>query len=156
MYCFFYTGRAADSTATTAVHKSTILGSFYHLPTYLKLYDALRATHANYKVSLQSSVLICLLYIATIVQKFGVRTIFFPFLEEINTLIQRGCIKLIKSDSKDIHNLIEMLFQINAVLLKFVLKNPEKMQHNLCQNWISEMFLKPQISILEFFLMDLE
>ncbi|XP_016420611.1 huntingtin isoform X2 [Sinocyclocheilus rhinocerous] len=46
------TGRAADSTATPAVNKSTTLGSFYHLPPYLKLYDALRATHANYKVTL--------------------------------------------------------------------------------------------------------
>ncbi|XP_065121577.1 huntingtin isoform X5 [Paramisgurnus dabryanus] len=46
------TGRAADSTATTVVNKSTTLGSFYHLPTYLKLYDALRATHANFKVTL--------------------------------------------------------------------------------------------------------
>ncbi|XP_051983247.1 huntingtin isoform X2 [Xyrauchen texanus] len=46
------TGRAADSTATAAVNKSTTLGSFYHLPTYLKLYDALRATQANYKVTL--------------------------------------------------------------------------------------------------------
>uniref|UniRef100_A0A8C1QLV7 Huntingtin n=1 Tax=Cyprinus carpio TaxID=7962 RepID=A0A8C1QLV7_CYPCA len=46
------TGRSADSTATPAVNKSTNLGSFYHLPPYLKLYDALRATHANYKVTL--------------------------------------------------------------------------------------------------------
>ncbi|TRY87598.1 hypothetical protein DNTS_005987 [Danionella cerebrum] len=46
------TGRAGDSTATAAVNKSTTLGSFYHLPPYLKLYDALRATHANYKVTL--------------------------------------------------------------------------------------------------------
>lgn len=52
-YCFL-TGRAADSAATAAVNKSTTLGSFYHLPPYLKLYDALRATHANYKVSPQS------------------------------------------------------------------------------------------------------
>lgn len=50
----FYTGRAADSTATAAVNKSTTLGSFYHLPPYLKLYDALRATQANYKVSLRN------------------------------------------------------------------------------------------------------
>uniref|UniRef100_A0A3Q3F7X8 Huntingtin n=1 Tax=Labrus bergylta TaxID=56723 RepID=A0A3Q3F7X8_9LABR len=28
------------------------LGNFYHLPPYLKLYDVLKATHANYKVSL--------------------------------------------------------------------------------------------------------
>ncbi|XP_043091608.1 huntingtin isoform X2 [Puntigrus tetrazona] len=46
------TGRTADSTVTPAVNKSTTLGSFYHLPPYLKLYDALRATHANYKVTL--------------------------------------------------------------------------------------------------------
>uniref|UniRef100_A0A672KV16 Huntingtin n=1 Tax=Sinocyclocheilus grahami TaxID=75366 RepID=A0A672KV16_SINGR len=46
------TGRSADSTATPAANKSTTLGSFYHLPPYLKLYDALRATHANYKVTL--------------------------------------------------------------------------------------------------------
>ncbi|XP_057187145.1 huntingtin isoform X2 [Triplophysa rosa] len=47
-----HTGRAADGTATAAVNKSTTLGSFYHLPPYLKLYDSLRATHANFKVTL--------------------------------------------------------------------------------------------------------
>uniref|UniRef100_A0A7N5ZX54 Huntingtin n=1 Tax=Anabas testudineus TaxID=64144 RepID=A0A7N5ZX54_ANATE len=41
-----------DSTSSTAVNKSTTLGSFYHLPPYLKLYDVLKATHANYKVTL--------------------------------------------------------------------------------------------------------
>ncbi|XP_077102663.1 huntingtin isoform X10 [Siphateles boraxobius] len=46
------TGRVADSTSIAAVNKSTTMGSFYHLPPYLKLYDALRATHANYKVTL--------------------------------------------------------------------------------------------------------
>uniref|UniRef100_A0A7N5ZWY4 Huntingtin n=1 Tax=Anabas testudineus TaxID=64144 RepID=A0A7N5ZWY4_ANATE len=46
------TGRPADSTSSTAVNKSTTLGSFYHLPPYLKLYDVLKATHANYKVTL--------------------------------------------------------------------------------------------------------
>ncbi|CAG5929094.1 unnamed protein product, partial [Menidia menidia] len=43
-------GRPADSTASTAMNKSTTLGSFYHLPPYLKLYDVLKATHANYKL----------------------------------------------------------------------------------------------------------
>ncbi|KAF3687242.1 Huntingtin Huntington disease protein -like protein [Channa argus] len=46
------TGRPADSTGSTAVNKSTTFGSFYHLPPYLKLYDVLKATHANYKVTL--------------------------------------------------------------------------------------------------------
>ncbi|KAM4585009.1 huntingtin isoform 1-T1 [Odontesthes bonariensis] len=46
------TGRPADSTGLTAVNKSSTLGSFYHLPPYLKLYDVLKATHANYKVTL--------------------------------------------------------------------------------------------------------
>ncbi|XP_029601152.1 huntingtin isoform X1 [Salmo trutta] len=47
------TGRPADSAGSTAnVNKSTTLGSFYHLPTYLKLYDVLKATHTNYKVTL--------------------------------------------------------------------------------------------------------
>uniref|UniRef100_A0A4W6F5F5 Huntingtin n=1 Tax=Lates calcarifer TaxID=8187 RepID=A0A4W6F5F5_LATCA len=45
-------GRPADSTGSAAVNKSTTLGSFYHLPPYLKLYDVLKATHANYKVTL--------------------------------------------------------------------------------------------------------
>uniref|UniRef100_A0A8C9ZPV1 Huntingtin n=1 Tax=Sander lucioperca TaxID=283035 RepID=A0A8C9ZPV1_SANLU len=45
-------GRPADSTGSTAVNKSTTLGNFYHLPPYLKLYDVLKATHANYKVTL--------------------------------------------------------------------------------------------------------
>ncbi|XP_029308968.1 huntingtin isoform X8 [Cottoperca gobio] len=46
------TGRPADGTGSTAVNKSTTLGNFYHLPTYLKLYDVLKATHANFKVTL--------------------------------------------------------------------------------------------------------
>ncbi|XP_068177228.1 huntingtin isoform X2 [Antennarius striatus] len=46
------TGRPIDSTGSTAVNKSTTVGSFYHLPPYLKLYDVLKATHANYKVTL--------------------------------------------------------------------------------------------------------
>ncbi|KAK1791163.1 hypothetical protein P4O66_002190 [Electrophorus voltai] len=46
------TGRPADSTGTAPVNKSTSVGSFYHLPPYLKLYDVLKATHANYKVTL--------------------------------------------------------------------------------------------------------
>uniref|UniRef100_A0A8B9HHC1 Huntingtin n=1 Tax=Astyanax mexicanus TaxID=7994 RepID=A0A8B9HHC1_ASTMX len=46
------TGRQADSTGTAPVNKSTSMGSFYHLPPYLKLYDVLKATHANYKVTL--------------------------------------------------------------------------------------------------------
>ncbi|XP_061130026.1 huntingtin isoform X3 [Syngnathus typhle] len=45
-------GRVADSTSGTAVNKSNTLGNFYHLPPYLKLYDVLKATHANYKVTL--------------------------------------------------------------------------------------------------------
>ncbi|XP_041838863.1 huntingtin isoform X2 [Melanotaenia boesemani] len=46
------TGRPVESTGSTTVNKSTTLGSFYHLPPYLKLYDVLKATHANYKVTL--------------------------------------------------------------------------------------------------------
>ncbi len=43
----------------------------------------------------------------------------------MNNIIQQGCIKcikLIKSDSKDIYtnNLFDILFQINYVLLKFL------------------------------------
>ncbi|KAG8015101.1 Huntingtin, partial [Nibea albiflora] len=45
-------GRPADSTGSAAINKSTTLGNFYHLPPYLKLYDVLKATHANYKVTL--------------------------------------------------------------------------------------------------------
>ncbi|KAG7461857.1 hypothetical protein MATL_G00195620 [Megalops atlanticus] len=44
--------RPTESTGTTTINKSTSLGSFYHLPPYLKLYDVLKATHANYKVTL--------------------------------------------------------------------------------------------------------
>lgn len=50
MLCFWGVGRPAESTGSTAISKSTTLGSFYHLPPYLKLYDVLKATHANYKV----------------------------------------------------------------------------------------------------------
>ncbi|XP_055013837.1 huntingtin isoform X4 [Boleophthalmus pectinirostris] len=46
------TGRPPDNTGSTAVSKSTTLGNFYHLPTYLKLYDVLKATYTNYKVTL--------------------------------------------------------------------------------------------------------
>ncbi|KAF7652663.1 hypothetical protein LDENG_00093060 [Lucifuga dentata] len=46
------TGRQTESTGSTAINKSTTLGNFYHLPPYLKLYDVLKATHANYKVTL--------------------------------------------------------------------------------------------------------
>ncbi|XP_019133711.2 huntingtin isoform X8 [Larimichthys crocea] len=46
------TGRPADSAGSAAINKSTTLGNFYHLPPYLKLYDVLKATHANYKVTL--------------------------------------------------------------------------------------------------------
>uniref|UniRef100_A0A8C3A9Z9 Huntingtin n=1 Tax=Cyclopterus lumpus TaxID=8103 RepID=A0A8C3A9Z9_CYCLU len=45
-------GRPADGTGSTAINKSTTFGNFYHLPPYLKLYDVLKATHANYKVTL--------------------------------------------------------------------------------------------------------
>ncbi|KAJ8416476.1 hypothetical protein AAFF_G00357640 [Aldrovandia affinis] len=44
--------RPAESTGLTTISKSSTLGSFYHLPPYLKLYDVLKATHANYKVTL--------------------------------------------------------------------------------------------------------
>ena len=43
-------GRLSESSASTSISKSSTLGSFYHLPPYLKLYDVLKATHANYKV----------------------------------------------------------------------------------------------------------
>lgn len=43
-------GRPTESTGSTAMNKSSTLGSFYHLPPYLKLYDVLKATHANFKV----------------------------------------------------------------------------------------------------------
>ncbi|XP_063313793.1 huntingtin [Pelobates fuscus] len=42
--------RQAEASGPTQTSKS--LGSFYHLPSYLKLYDVLKATYANYKVSL--------------------------------------------------------------------------------------------------------
>ncbi|XP_063075686.1 huntingtin isoform X3 [Engraulis encrasicolus] len=45
-------GRPADSTVAAPVNKSTSVGSFYHLPPYLKLYDVLKATYANYRVTL--------------------------------------------------------------------------------------------------------
>lgn len=42
--------RPADASGPAQTSKS--LGSFYHLPSYLKLYDVLKATYANYKVTL--------------------------------------------------------------------------------------------------------
>jgi len=39
--------------------------------------------------------------------------------KKINTLIQQGCIKLIKSDRKDIYNVTKKIpFQINALSFK--------------------------------------
>ncbi|XP_019381604.1 PREDICTED: huntingtin isoform X1 [Gavialis gangeticus] len=44
--------RQTDTPGPAPTSKSSLLGSFYHLPSYLKLYDVLKATHANYKVTL--------------------------------------------------------------------------------------------------------
>ncbi|XP_027747235.1 huntingtin isoform X4 [Empidonax traillii] len=44
--------RQTDATGPIPTSKSSSVGSFYHLPSYLKLYDVLKATHANYKVTL--------------------------------------------------------------------------------------------------------
>ncbi|XP_027542523.1 huntingtin isoform X2 [Neopelma chrysocephalum] len=44
--------RQTDTTGPVPTSKSSSVGSFYHLPSYLKLYDVLKATHANYKVTL--------------------------------------------------------------------------------------------------------
>uniref|UniRef100_A0A8D2MJV1 Huntingtin n=1 Tax=Zonotrichia albicollis TaxID=44394 RepID=A0A8D2MJV1_ZONAL len=44
--------RQTDATGPVPISKSSSVGSFYHLPSYLKLYDVLKATHANYKVTL--------------------------------------------------------------------------------------------------------
>uniref|UniRef100_A0A8C3PA70 Huntingtin n=1 Tax=Chrysemys picta bellii TaxID=8478 RepID=A0A8C3PA70_CHRPI len=41
--------RQTDTSGPAPTSKSSSLGSFYHLPSYLKLYDVLKATHANYK-----------------------------------------------------------------------------------------------------------
>ncbi|CAI5783568.1 huntingtin isoform X1 [Podarcis lilfordi] len=44
--------RQTDASGPVPTSKSSTLGNFYHLPSYLKLYDVLKATHANYKVTL--------------------------------------------------------------------------------------------------------
>uniref|UniRef100_A0A8C8T0C0 Huntingtin n=1 Tax=Peromyscus maniculatus bairdii TaxID=230844 RepID=A0A8C8T0C0_PERMB len=44
--------RQSDTSGPVTASKSSSLGSFYHLPSYLKLHDVLKATHANYKVTL--------------------------------------------------------------------------------------------------------
>ncbi|XP_072857095.2 huntingtin isoform X2 [Pogona vitticeps] len=44
--------RQIDASGPAPPSKSSSLGNFYHLPSYLKLYDVLKATHANYKVTL--------------------------------------------------------------------------------------------------------
>ncbi|XP_030306272.1 huntingtin [Calypte anna] len=44
--------RQTDATGPVPTSKSSSVGSFYHLPSYLKLHDVLKATHANYKVTL--------------------------------------------------------------------------------------------------------
>ncbi|KAG8508650.1 LOW QUALITY PROTEIN: Huntingtin [Galemys pyrenaicus] len=45
-------GRPSEASGPVAASKSSSLGSFCHLPSYLKLHDVLKATHANYKVTL--------------------------------------------------------------------------------------------------------
>ncbi|XP_013013172.2 huntingtin isoform X3 [Cavia porcellus] len=44
--------RQSDTSGPVTASKLLSLGSFYHLPSYLKLHDVLKATHANYKVTL--------------------------------------------------------------------------------------------------------
>ncbi|XP_066488921.1 huntingtin [Tiliqua scincoides] len=44
--------RQTDASSPAPTSKSSSLGNFCHLPSYLKLYDVLKATHANYKVTL--------------------------------------------------------------------------------------------------------
>ncbi|KAM4854776.1 huntingtin [Thomomys bottae] len=44
--------RQSDSSGPVTASKSSSMGSFYHLPSYLRLHDVLKATHANYKVTL--------------------------------------------------------------------------------------------------------
>ncbi|KAM5271600.1 huntingtin [Ctenodactylus gundi] len=44
--------RQSDTSGPATASKSSSLGSFSHLPSYLKLHDVLKATHANYKVTL--------------------------------------------------------------------------------------------------------
>ncbi|XP_012879339.1 PREDICTED: huntingtin [Dipodomys ordii] len=44
--------RQSDSSGPVTASKSSSVGSFYHLPSYLRLHDVLKATHANYKVTL--------------------------------------------------------------------------------------------------------
>ncbi len=50
-------------------------------------------------------------YLYTIIQKFVVSKIFF---KDINTFIQQGCIKLIKSDSKDIYNVTKDFYFLSS------------------------------------------
>lgn len=47
-FLFVEASRQTDASGPAQTSKS--LGSFYHLPSYLKLYDVLKATYANYKV----------------------------------------------------------------------------------------------------------
>ncbi|XP_040822385.1 huntingtin [Ochotona curzoniae] len=44
--------RAAEPSGPVTTSRPSALGSFCHLPSYLKLHDVLKATHANYKVTL--------------------------------------------------------------------------------------------------------
>ncbi|XP_006893721.1 PREDICTED: huntingtin [Elephantulus edwardii] len=44
--------RQPDTPGPATTSKSSTLGGFYHLPSYLKLYEVLKATHTNYKVTL--------------------------------------------------------------------------------------------------------
>ncbi len=55
---------------------------------------------------------------------------FYIFLKEINTFIKQGCIKLIKSDSKNIYDVAKDFHKKK----KNYKKNPEKMHQSLHKN----------------------
>ncbi len=53
----------------------------------------------------------------------------------MNTFIQQGCIKLIKSDSKDIYNVTKTLFfKLMPLFTFYSTKNPEKKFPQKLQN----------------------
>ncbi len=65
--------------------------------------------------------------------------IYMLFFFIVNAFIQHRCTQLIKSDRKDVYIII-ILFQINAVLLKFLFKEYWKKKdsfhnHNCFQHW---------------------
>ncbi len=63
---------------------------------------------------------------------------------EIDTFMQQGCVKLVKSESKDIYKVSKFIFQIKAVLLNFL----------FIKSWIKRIMVPTKYSSTSVFNID--